>query len=137
MLKGEITRMWGMKKVIVIPLVAGVLGAISTGFQKYVAAIGIKMKVEQAQKTALCGTARTLRLVLGCLKKNKKNSIIIIIIAWQLVTDLIGIFNADSRKNVSKFSGLRWFFVFEDLYNGEGSLQANKTSKKQNLNLKQ
>ena len=32
MLKGEITRMWGMKKVIVIPLVAGVLGAISTGF---------------------------------------------------------------------------------------------------------
>ena len=72
MLKGEITRMWGMKKVIVIPLVAGVLGAISTGFQKYVAAIGIKMKVEQAQKTALCGTARTLRLVLGCLKKKQK-----------------------------------------------------------------
>ena len=47
-----------------------------------------------------------------------------------LVADLVGIFNADSRKNVSKFSGLRWFFVFEDLYNGEGSLQANKTSKK-------
>ena len=53
------------------------------------------------------------------------------------MADLVGIFNADSRKNVSKFSGLRWFFVFEDLYNGEGSLQANKTSKKQNLNLKQ
>ena len=31
---------------------------------------------------------------------------------------------------VSKFSGLRWFFLFEDLYNGEGSLQANETSKK-------
>ena len=28
MLKDEITRMWGMKKVIVIPLVGGVLGAI-------------------------------------------------------------------------------------------------------------
>ena len=37
----------------------------------------------------------------------------------------------------SSFSGLRWFFLFEDLYNGERSLQANKTSKKQNLNLKQ
>ena len=32
MLKDEIKRMWGMKKVIVIPLVVGVLGAISTGF---------------------------------------------------------------------------------------------------------
>ena len=50
--------------------------------------------------------------------------------AWWLVTDLIDIFNADSRKTVSKFSSLRWFFLFEDLYNGEGSLQANKTSKK-------
>ena len=72
MLKDEIKRMWGIKKVIVIPLVVGVSGAISTGFQKYVAAIGIKMKVEQAQKTALYRTARTLRLVLGCLKKPKK-----------------------------------------------------------------
>ena len=37
---------------------------------------------------------------------------------------------------VSKFSGLRWFLLFEDLYNEEGSLQVNKTSKKHyNLNL--
>ena len=62
--------------------------------------------------------------------------------ARQLSTDLIGTFNADSRKNVSKVSGLTWFLLFEDLYNGEGSLQANKTSKKQllkkwNVNLKQ
>ena len=28
--------------------------------------------------------------------------------------DLIGTFNADSRKNVSKLSGLRWFLLFED-----------------------
>ena len=33
----------------------------------------------------------------------------------------------DSRKSVSKFSDLRWFILFEDLYNEEGSLQANKT----------
>ena len=38
---------------------------------------------------------------------------------------------------VCKFLGLQWFFLFKNLYNGEGSLQANKTSKKQNLNLKQ
>ena len=43
------------------------------------------------------------------------------------MTDLTDIFNADSRKNVSKLSGLRWFLLFEDLYNGEGPLQANKT----------
>ena len=54
-----------------------------------------------------------------------------LISAWWLVTDLIGIFNADSSKTVSKFSGLRWYFLFEDLYNREGSLQAYKTSKKQ------
>ena len=40
--------------------------------------------------------------------------------AWWLVTDLIGILNADSRKTVSKFSGLRWFYLFEDLCSGEG-----------------
>ena len=43
---------------------------------------------------------------------------------------LTGIFNTDSWKCVSKFSGWRWFLFFEDLYNGEGSLQANGTSKK-------
>ena len=46
------------------------------------------------------------------------------------MTDLIGIFNADSLKSISKFSGLWWFLVSEDLYNGEGFLQANKTSQK-------
>ena len=55
-----------MKEVIVIPVVLGALGAISTGFEKYIAATGIEMTVEHAQKTALLGTARKLRLVLGC-----------------------------------------------------------------------
>ena len=44
------------------------------------------------------------------------------------MTDLTGIFNVEIRKSVSKFSSLRWFLVFEDLYNGEGSLEPNKTS---------
>ena len=54
------------------------------------------------------------------------------------MTDLVGIFNAESRKTVSKLTSLRWFLLFEDLQNGEGPLQANKTTKNhQNLNLKQ
>ena len=61
--------MRGMKEVIVIPLVVGALGAISVGFEKYIAAIEIEMRVEHARNIALLGTARTLRLVLGCLKK--------------------------------------------------------------------
>ena len=31
--------MWDMKEVIVIPVVVGALGAISTGFEKYIGAI--------------------------------------------------------------------------------------------------
>ena len=67
--KDGIARMWGMKEVIVIPVVVGALGAISAGFVKYIAAIGIEMRVKHAQKkqkTALLETARILKLVLGC-----------------------------------------------------------------------
>ena len=65
-LKDEIARMWNMKEVIVIPVVVRALGAISTGFEKYIAAIGIEMRLEYPQKTALLVIARILRLVLGC-----------------------------------------------------------------------
>ena len=71
MLKDEITGMWGMEEVLVIPVVLGVLGAISTGFEKYIVAIGIEMRVEHAQKTALLGTASILILVLE--KKKEKH----------------------------------------------------------------
>ena len=40
------------------------------------------------------------------------------------------------RKSIFKFSCLRWSLLFEDLYNGEGSSQANKTSKKTEFKLK-
>ena len=63
-LKDEIAKMRGMKEGIVIPVVVGALGAIITDFEKYIAAIGIEMRVEQAQKAALFWTARILRLVL-------------------------------------------------------------------------
>ena len=60
----EIARLWSMKKVEIIPVV-GALGAVSKQFEAYVEAIGIKMNVEHGQKTALLGSARILRLVLG------------------------------------------------------------------------
>ena len=55
--------MWGMKEVIVIPVAVGALGAILSGFEKYVAAIGTEMRVKHAQKLALLATPRNLRLV--------------------------------------------------------------------------
>ena len=75
MLKDEIARMWGMKKVIVIPLVVGALGAMSADFEKYVAAIGIEMKVGHAQKTTSFERTRILGFVLGCYRKKAKNKI--------------------------------------------------------------
>ena len=62
----HVPRMWDMKEVIVIAIVVGALGAISTGFEKYIAATGVEMRVEHVQKIALLGTARILKLVLGC-----------------------------------------------------------------------
>ena len=62
-----------MKEVIVILVVVGASGAISPGFEKYIAAIGIEMRVEHAQKILknscfffLLGAATFLKLVLGC-----------------------------------------------------------------------
>ena len=72
MLKDEIARMWGIKKVIIIPFVLGTLGALSNGFEKYVAAIEIDIKKEPAQKTALLGTVSILKVILGCLKNKTK-----------------------------------------------------------------
>ena len=51
--------------VTVIPIVVGTLGAITTRFEKCVKEVGIEMCVKHLQKTALLGTARVLRLVLG------------------------------------------------------------------------
>ena len=50
-LKDEIERLWAMKAVILIPVVVGSLGIILTGFEKYIAAIWIEMRVKHAQKT--------------------------------------------------------------------------------------
>ena len=64
-LKDEIARLWEMQKVTIIPIVVGALGAITNRFGKFMQEIGIDIRIEHVQKTALLGTARLLRLVLG------------------------------------------------------------------------
>ena len=64
-LKDEIARLWEMFKLTIIPIVVGALGAITNRFGKFMQEIGIDIRIEHVQKTALLGTARLLRLVLG------------------------------------------------------------------------
>ena len=65
LLKDEIVRIWGMKKVVVIPVVIGALGVISIDFHKYMEKLEVEARVEYIQKTALLGTASISRKVLS------------------------------------------------------------------------
>ena len=64
-LKDDIARLWKMWKVTVIPIVFGGLGAISNQFEKFTKEVGMHIRVENVQKTALLVTAGILRCVLG------------------------------------------------------------------------
>ena len=66
LLKDEIARLWQMKKVVMIPIVVGALGTITTKFEKYFKSLGIDIRIEHVQKSALLGTARIIRKVLSC-----------------------------------------------------------------------
>jgi len=48
----------------VIPVIIGATGTISKSFRKYVSNIPGKHEVKELQKTAILGTAHTLRIVL-------------------------------------------------------------------------
>ena len=50
-----------MKKVEVIPIVVGALGAVSKKLDKWIEKLGIRIRIEILQKTALLRTARILR----------------------------------------------------------------------------
>ena len=63
-LKWEVKKMWSMKKVEIVPVVIGALGAVSKNFELYIEKLGIQIKTEHLQKTALLGTARILRRTL-------------------------------------------------------------------------
>ena len=63
LLKDEIAKVWRMRKVIVVPVVMGALEAVSMNFKEYMKRIGVNVKLEVVQKTALLGTAMILRKV--------------------------------------------------------------------------
>ena len=73
LLKDEIAKVWRMRKVIVIPIVIGALGAVSVNFKEYMKRIGVNVKFEVIQKTTLLGTAKILRKKLSCKKKEKRD----------------------------------------------------------------
>ena len=65
LLKDEIAEVRRMRKVIVVPVVIGALGALSVNFKEYMKRIRVNVRLEVIQKTALLGTAKTLRKVLS------------------------------------------------------------------------
>ena len=65
LLKDEIAKVWRVRKVIVVPVVIGALGAVSVNFKEYMKRIGVNVRLEVIQKTALLGTAKILRKVLS------------------------------------------------------------------------
>jgi hypothetical protein len=59
----DIQRMWSIKTKV-IPVTTGATGTISKSFRKYLSNIPGKHEVKELQKTAILGTAHTLRKVL-------------------------------------------------------------------------
>ena len=59
----EIECMWNVKAKV-IPVIIGANGTISKSFRKYLSNIPEKHEVKGLQKTAILGTAHTLRKVL-------------------------------------------------------------------------
>ena len=63
-LKYEIKRCRGLRKVMVIPVVVGAIGAVSPKFSTYLTNQDCKIHPSNIQKTILLGSARILRMVL-------------------------------------------------------------------------
>ena len=63
--KYQLLKAWRMRKVIVVHFVIGALGAVSVNFKEYMKRIGVNVRLDVIQKTALLGTAKILRKVLS------------------------------------------------------------------------
>ena len=63
-LRREITRIWGLKKATVIPIVIGALGGVSPRLEKYLRAVTRQIYPSQLQKSVLFNSINTLRKVL-------------------------------------------------------------------------
>jgi hypothetical protein len=59
----EIQCMWNVKTKVT-PVIIGATGTISKSFRKYLRSIPGKHDIKEPQKTAILGTAHTLRKVL-------------------------------------------------------------------------
>ena len=64
LLKDEISKVWGMRKVLLVPVVIEALGAVSVNFNEYMKRMGVNVRFEVMQKTALLGITRVLKKVL-------------------------------------------------------------------------
>ena len=58
------SQLWSIKKATVIPIIVGALGIVSKDLENYIEKLGITIRLEHMQKTALLGTARIIRKVL-------------------------------------------------------------------------
>ena len=63
-LRREVSRMWQLKKVHVVPVLKGTPGSVTEDFDKWMEKLGITGDFGAVQKTALLGAARILRKVL-------------------------------------------------------------------------
>lgn len=64
-LSQDISKMWELRKVEVVLIVVGVLGAVTENIEKWIKKLGITVRLEHLQKTALLGTARIIRKYLN------------------------------------------------------------------------
>ena len=60
-LKREIMKLWNLRRVEVIPVVVGALGAVSEKIGQYLEQIGIDIRIGLLQKTALFGNSKNFK----------------------------------------------------------------------------
>ena len=53
LLKGEIAKLWQMKKVTVISIAVGALGVIATEFEKYIESLGSEIRTEHCSEISI------------------------------------------------------------------------------------
>lgn len=58
LMKGEISRMWTMRKMSLIPVFVGSLEVLKTKTERIIKGNGTVMRAEQAQRSALLGETR-------------------------------------------------------------------------------
>ena len=66
LVKRQNCQIMANKKVVVIPTVVGALEIITIKFEKYIESLGIEIRIEIVQKSALVRTARIIIKVLSC-----------------------------------------------------------------------